>query len=101
MGDTKEQSSPKLINLEAQFMLTMLKDGVGCRLILLDDTIIGEIKRQTRNRWDGTLWLNDGTLRRHAGTAQDTFHALKTAHYWHLDEKKRVRVLEHGLPPEK
>jgi hypothetical protein len=75
-------------------MLTMLKDGIGCRLILLDGIIIGEIKRETRNRWDGTLWLNGATLQRHAGTAQDTFHALKTAHYWHSKKKLTGQVLE-------
>ena len=75
-------------------MLTMQKDRIGYRSILLDGRIIGEIKRQTHSRWDGILWLGDLALQRHAGTAQDAFHALKTAHYWHVRKKQRVAVLE-------
>ena len=75
-------------------MLTMQKDRIGYRSILLDGRIIGEIERQTHSRWDGTLWLSDLTLRRHAGTAQDAFQALKTAHYWHLEKKRSEAVPE-------
>jgi hypothetical protein len=70
-------------------MLTMQKNRIGYRSIVLDGHIIGEIKRQTHSRWDGTLWLSDLALQRHAGTAQDTFHALKTAYYWYLRQKQR------------
>ncbi len=75
-------------------MLTMQKDGIGYRSILLDGHIIGEIKRQTHSRWDGTLWLSELALQRHAGTAQDAFQALKTAYYWYLRKKQREAVLE-------
>jgi hypothetical protein len=75
-------------------MLTMQKDRIGYRSILLDGHIIGEIQRETHSRWNGTLWLRDLALQRHAGTAQDTFHALKTAHYWHLRKKQNEAVLD-------
>ncbi len=75
-------------------MLTMQKDKVGYRSILLDGNVIGEIQRQTHSRWDGMLLLSDLTLERHAGTAQDAFQALKTAHFWHLEKKRREAVLE-------
>ena len=75
-------------------MLTMQKDKVGYRSILLDGNVIGEIQRQTHSRWNGVLWLNEVVVQRHAGTAQDAFQALKTAHYWHLEKKRREAVLE-------
>ncbi len=75
-------------------MLTMQRDRVGYRLILLDGHVIGEIKRQTHSRWDATLWMSDVVLQRHAGTAQDAFHALKTAHYWHCAQKFKKTALE-------
>jgi hypothetical protein len=74
--------------------MMMQKDRIGYRSILLDGHIIGEIQRRTHSRWDGTLWLSNCVIQRHAGTAQDAFHALKTAHYWYLREKQREAVLE-------